>query len=198
MGELIMSDEIVVRHSETTLLQTASLSRRLVAVLIDAVICALPALLLSGVLSFIAAPLIWFLYGPVFESSPLKATIGKKLMGVTVTSMDGNRLSFGAAALRNAVKTVSTAFLFLPWFLALFTDKKQAVHDLVTDSRVIYGRVELPVFDTWWQHLRGLLNGTPLVNSTSSKLSALERLQALYERGALTQEEFENEKKKIL
>jgi uncharacterized RDD family membrane protein YckC len=48
------------------------------------------------------------LYFALCESSAMRASIGKRMLGLVVTRETGGRLLFGAALLRNAVK-------FVPW-----------------------------------------------------------------------------------
>jgi uncharacterized RDD family membrane protein YckC len=48
------------------------------------------------------------LYFALCESSAMRASLGKRMLGLVVSRETGERLSFGSALLRNAVK-------FLPW-----------------------------------------------------------------------------------
>ncbi|HUA57535.1 MAG TPA: RDD family protein [Verrucomicrobiae bacterium] len=48
--------------------------------------------------------LFWIGYGAVLESSPMQATIGKRVMGLKVYNADGGRLALSQAAFRNLVK----------------------------------------------------------------------------------------------
>ena len=95
------------------------------------------------------------------------------------------------------MKLISSCLAFIPHFLAFFTEKRQALHDLVADTVVVYGRVEVPVVDAWTETVKDVFKG-PGSGGESSKLTDLERLQALYEKGALSKEEFETEKRNIL
>jgi uncharacterized RDD family membrane protein YckC len=60
--------------------------------------------------------LVVWLYNAVLESSPWRATLGKKICGVVVTGVDGERISFRRASLRNFAKSVT----FLPYFILHF------------------------------------------------------------------------------
>ena len=67
------------------------------------------------------------------ESSPLQATIGKLAVGIYVTDMEGKRVSFGKATGRYFAKIISAVILFIGFFMAGFTDKRQALHDKITN-----------------------------------------------------------------
>ena len=187
----------------------ASLSRRALALILDGIILCIPAALAAGILPIVGGLLAYFLYAPVFESSAIRATPGKYLVGIEVVDLNGERLGFRAALLRNLIKAVSVALLFLGFILALFSDRKQTVHDLVAESLVIYGRTEVPMLQAWVDQVKAIFNSQTLTSTTPqtspaepmappSNLSALERLQSLRERGALTEEEFQEQKKKLL
>ena len=183
----------------------SSLGRRLGAFLIDCFIIGFLGTIGGFIVPVLGSLIIWFFYAPVLESSEIRATIGKHLMGIQVNDLMGRRLSFRAALLRNILKVVSTVFLFIGFFFSLFSARKQSLHDMFADSVVVYGRSDMPVIDAWLEQSREILrmNSEGLSSfrftHTSQSLAAqLERLQALFEKGSLTQEEFELAKKKIL
>ncbi|HEY0742805.1 MAG TPA: RDD family protein [Chryseosolibacter sp.] len=80
---------------------------------------------------------ITLLYFALMESSKSQATLGKMALGIKVTDMDGNRLSFGKAFLRSIGKLVSSAIMYIGYLLAAFTEKKQALHDLIASTLVL-------------------------------------------------------------
>lgn len=100
---------------------------------------------------------MWLLYYPVCESSCLMATPGKYLMGIQVIDENNLPMSFKIALIRSIMKIISTAVAFLGFVLALFTQKRQTLHDLVAHSQVIYGRYNDGFFEAWSEHLRLLL-----------------------------------------
>ncbi len=176
----------------------ASFLRRLAAVLLDALILLLPAILLNAVVPVVSTLLLWLLYAPFFEASAMRATIGKKIMGIQVTDMQGGRISFRASAVRTLLKLLSSCFLSLPHLLALFTPKKQALHDLVADTIVVPGVINIPAFDAWMGSVREVFGLPAPSPAGTDKITELERLQGLFERGALSREEFEAEKTRVL
>ena len=84
----------------------------------------------------IGAVATW-LYFALMESSEKQATIGKQVMGLKVTGQDGGRISFGRATLRYAGKLLSSAFFAIGYFMAGFTERKQALHDMVAGTVVV-------------------------------------------------------------
>ena len=54
-----------------------------------------------------------WLYRAVLESSSQRATFGEQALGITVTDLDGNQLTFGAASKRNFRKVISGFFIFV-------------------------------------------------------------------------------------
>jgi uncharacterized RDD family membrane protein YckC len=77
------------------------------------------------------------LYWPVMESSARQATFGKGLLGIEVTDLEGNRVSFIKALLRNLAKIISYIPLGIGFLLAAFTGRKQALHDIITGCLVV-------------------------------------------------------------
>lgn len=64
-------------------------------------------------LATLVAALCWnWLYHAILESSPIRGTVGKHLMGLNVACVNGDKLSFGKATLRHFSKMLSpVAFL---------------------------------------------------------------------------------------
>lgn len=59
-------------------------------------------------IGFVTMTLPVILYFSLCESSPMRASFGKRALGLVVTQETGGRLSFGSALLRNGLK-------FTPW-----------------------------------------------------------------------------------
>lgn len=78
-----------------------------------------------------------WLYFALQESSPRMATIGKRAMGIVVTDMEGNRISFAKASLRFFGKWISGAIMYIGYIMAAFTERKQALHDMIANSLVM-------------------------------------------------------------
>jgi uncharacterized RDD family membrane protein YckC len=99
--------------------------------------------IVSGLASyFIAVPiafLAYLLYFVKLESGPQQATIGKLILGIKlVDAQTGQRISGGQSLGRFFVKHLFSGWFFSIGFLmALFTDKKQALHDLAAGTLVV-------------------------------------------------------------
>lgn len=127
-------------------MQYASPWKRLAAFLID-----LPVLLLAGgiVRVFFAQfagleYLAGWIYFAALESSQLQATLGKKVLGLKVTGLQGGRVGFWRASGRYFGKLIAVISLgagFAPMF---FTEKKQGFHDYVAGCVVLDQRVAPP------------------------------------------------------
>jgi uncharacterized RDD family membrane protein YckC len=78
-----------------------------------------------------------FLYWVGLESSLRQATYGKVLLGVKVTNLRGDGLTFGQASRRWAGKLASFLTFGIGFLMAGFTRRKQALHDLLTDCLVV-------------------------------------------------------------
>jgi uncharacterized RDD family membrane protein YckC len=77
------------------------------------------------------------LYWGLFESSPVQATPGKMALGIKVTDMDGNRVSFGRAVGRYFGKILSWMIIGIGMLMIVFTEKKQGLHDIMAGTLVI-------------------------------------------------------------
>jgi uncharacterized RDD family membrane protein YckC len=121
---------------------------RFVAAWIDAIILRIVQSLLvgayaalslskSGFLGLGIAILTSWLYYAFSESSSEQATLGKQALGIFVTDLDGNRISFGKATGRYFGKWLSTITFLLGYVMAAFTEKHQALHDLLAGTLVI-------------------------------------------------------------
>ena len=77
------------------------------------------------------------LYFSFMESSKYQATIGKLALGIVVTDISGQKLDFVKALIRNISKIVSSFILFIGYIMAGFTEKKQALHDMIAGTLVV-------------------------------------------------------------
>lgn len=80
---------------------------------------------------------LFWLYFALQESGPHQATWGKRLFGLRVTDADGARLSFARASGRTFAKYISYMTLYIGYMMAGWTQKKQALHDLIADTLVV-------------------------------------------------------------
>jgi len=78
----------------------------------------------------------WF-YFSFLESCPWQATIGKNVLRLYVTDLEGRRLSRGRALGRNLAKCLSNLTIGIGYLICGFTKKKQALHDFIAKSQVL-------------------------------------------------------------
>ena len=88
-------------------------------------------------LAWLVAVGFGWLYGAGLECSPSQATVRKRWMGIKVTDAHGERMSFLRATGRYAAKYLSALPCFLGFIAALFSSRGLALHDRLTDTRVV-------------------------------------------------------------
>ena len=66
------------------------------------------------------------------------ATIGKKSRRLVVVRTNGEAVSMGRSVLRYLIKMFLSSILLIGYLMALFTAKKQALHDLIADTIVVH------------------------------------------------------------
>lgn len=95
---------------------------------------------LAGLIGWVVAVLVGWLYYAIFESSPKQATPGKMALGLVVTDIHGCRLSFGRATGRYFAKIISVLTLGIGFIMAGFTPRKQGLHDFIASTVVLTRR----------------------------------------------------------
>jgi uncharacterized RDD family membrane protein YckC len=92
-------------------------------------------LILMLVFVFIAATWLYYAW---FESSERQATPGKMALGLMVTDMQGRRVTFARASGRFFAKIITGMIpLCIGYIMAGFTEKKQALHDMIASCLVL-------------------------------------------------------------
>jgi len=81
------------------------------------------------------------IYGIFAESSKRQATIGKRLVNIKVTDLEGTRVSFGRSLARNLSKILSVVPAFFGYFYSFLNKKNQCWHDVAADTLVIKDRL---------------------------------------------------------
>lgn len=97
------------------------------------------AALVTMLFSFAAiAILISWLYHAYLESGVKQATWGKSAMGLYVTDISGQRISFGRASGRFFSKIITGMIpLMIGYIMAAFTERRQALHDMIASTVVL-------------------------------------------------------------
>jgi uncharacterized RDD family membrane protein YckC len=80
-----------------------------------------------------------WLYYAICESSSWQGTVGKKILGLRVTDMDGRAIGFGKATGRHFGKMISGLILGIGFIMIAFTERKQGLHDLMANTLVLRG-----------------------------------------------------------
>lgn len=81
--------------------------------------------------------LLLLFYAPIMEGSRLHATVGKLALALQVQRKDGSEVGFARAFLRNVAEALCILSLGLGYLAALFTTRRQALHDLVAGTVVV-------------------------------------------------------------
>ena len=88
-------------------------------------------------LVYLLYPVISAAYYAGFESSGKQATLGKMAVGIKVTDTEGRRLTLGRALLRWLAVFLNYITLYVGYLIAAFTERKQALHDMICDTLVV-------------------------------------------------------------
>jgi uncharacterized RDD family membrane protein YckC len=99
-----------------------------------AAIMALISLYFGFIIAAVVGQWMYFAYS---ESSTWQATLGKRLLGLRVTDLNGGRIGFGRATGRFFGKILSGMILNVGFIMAGFTEKKQALHDMLASTLVV-------------------------------------------------------------
>jgi uncharacterized RDD family membrane protein YckC len=92
------------------------------------------AILIVSVVSTLGT---WLYYAQM-ESSEYQGTLGKMALGLTVTDLQGRRVTFGRATGRFFAKIITGLVpLGVGYMMAGFTEKKQAIHDMIANCLVL-------------------------------------------------------------
>ena len=68
------------------------------------------------------------------HASKWQGTVGKKLLGLKVSDIQGRKISFWRALGRYAAMSFLSGILLIGYIIAAFTEKKQALHDLIAGT----------------------------------------------------------------
>ena len=84
----------------------------------------------------ISVGLNWF-YEALMVSSRYQGTLGKMAVGIVVTDLNGGRISFWRATGRCFGKLLSSVILLVGYLMQPFTDRRQALHDMLAGCLVL-------------------------------------------------------------
>lgn len=94
-------------------------------------------MLILGFAVMVLLPIVYFVLS---EASSYRGTFGKAMLGLQVTDLEGKPITIGQSFGRFLAHVFLTAGAtsMLGYLFALFTHKKQALHDIVAETVVIY------------------------------------------------------------
>jgi predicted Zn finger-like uncharacterized protein len=135
----------------------AGFRKRLSAAIIDGFILMVTGFIIGGLAGFIYGSstgssegadglgnivgiILGWLYFALMESSSKQGTLGKMALGIKVTDLSGNAISFGRATVRHFGKILSTFILLVGYLMVAFTAKKQGLHDMIAGCIVVNKR----------------------------------------------------------
>ena len=124
--------------------------RRFAAAVLDLLIVIVPMVVVGIIVALVTGPksdataaadwsivaVLW-LYFAILESSSRQATVGKRIFGICVADIDGDRVSFSRASGRFFAKIFSALSLAVGFLMAAFTPRKQALHDMLAGCIVL-------------------------------------------------------------
>ena len=96
-----------------------------------------PAAAGMSLLAGLFGVIIGWLYFATQEASARQATLGKLAVGIVVTDLNGQRVSFARATGRHFGKYISMITLLIGYIMAGFTERKQALHDMMAGALVV-------------------------------------------------------------
>lgn len=86
---------------------------------------------------YVGAFMISVLYYAGMHASKWQGTLGKMIVGIKVTDLNGRRISFGRA-LGRWFAMILSGILYIGYIMAAFTQKKQSLHDMIAGTVVVY------------------------------------------------------------
>lgn len=85
--------------------------------------------------------LVHFLYYTILEASRIKGTLGKKVLGLKVTTLSGGRISYFKACTRYFGRWLSIGLFGAGFLVAMTNPRHQTLHDIIAGCTVRVKRV---------------------------------------------------------
>lgn len=118
--------------------ELAGIGARVVAGIIDAVIVTVVGGVAAIILPVIGGLIVYGLYVVLMMANQkFQGTLGMKALGIKVVEANGMTISMQASVIRWAMSYASAAILLIGYLMALFSDKKQTLHDRVAETYVV-------------------------------------------------------------
>ena len=78
-----------------------------------------------------------WIYFSLMQSSTRQASLGQMALGMKVTDLNGGRISLARASGRYFAALISVITLGIGFLMVAFTEKKQALHDMICGTLVV-------------------------------------------------------------
>lgn len=78
-----------------------------------------------------------WLYNAIMECTTPQGSLGKMIVGIKVTDLNGNKIGFGKATGRHFGKLISLIILYIGFIMVAFTKRKQGLHDIMANCLVV-------------------------------------------------------------
>ncbi len=89
------------------------------------------------ILASLLGLVVGWLYYALMESSRYGGTLGKLAVGIKVTDLNGERVTFARASGRYFARIVTNLTMLIGYIIAGITERKQALHDIIASCLVI-------------------------------------------------------------
>lgn len=96
-----------------------------------------PGFQLTTLLAQLLVSILCWIYYAAMESSDTQGTLGKMAVGIKVTDLYGNKITFIRATGRYFGKIPSGMTLCIGFLMVAFTERKQGLHDIMAECLVI-------------------------------------------------------------
>ena len=89
---------------------------------------------------FLLLFVVMWAYYAIFETSSWQATPGKRVFRLYVTDLAGGKITFRRSSIRYFGRKISEITFLVGYIIAGFTEKKQALHDILAGCLVLRRR----------------------------------------------------------
>ena len=176
---------------------------RLVAFAIDLFIVAIPWVIIAEIVHYdpkdaptvvkVIFSLSFYYYFGVSQAKH-DGTLGKRLVGIRLVRDDFKSLSAAEGIFRCMMHTVSALPLFAGYLLVGIHSQKKAFHDLIVKT-IVVPKDYLDAVRAGRPQQSQPAASTPIGQSS---LDAIDKLHQLKQKGALTEDEFQQQKAKLV
>ena len=94
-------------------------------------------IIVAYIIVLLVSLIVPIFYFAGMHASKWQATIGKKLLKLKVTDLQGNRISFWRGLGRYLAMVFISSIFYIGYIITAFTEKKQSLHDLIAGTVVI-------------------------------------------------------------